>query len=99
MPGNKTGQALPYFFDEVLALRVERDAEGTMQRALQCDSDGIWLAKDRSGRLGMWETADLGEVIRKITGQTEAPAAPFGKKAAKAVTKEDANETEPDATE
>ena len=102
MPGNKTGQALPYFFDEVLALRVERDAEGVMQRALQCDSDGIWLAKDRSGRLGMWESPDLGEIIRKIIGQVEAPATPFGKKAttkAKAATKEDANETEPDATE
>ena len=28
MSGNKTGQQLPYFFDEVLALRVEKDAEG-----------------------------------------------------------------------
>ena len=27
MPGNKAGQALPYFYDEVLALRVEKDAE------------------------------------------------------------------------
>ena len=51
MPGNKTGQALPYFFDEVLALRVEKDAEGVPQRGLMCDSDGLWLAKDRSGRL------------------------------------------------
>jgi len=45
MPGNKTGQSLPYFFDEVLALRVEKDAEGVAQRALMCDSDGIWQAK------------------------------------------------------
>ena len=69
MPGNKTGQQLPYFFDEVLALRVERDAEGNAQRALMCDSDGLWLAKDRSGRLDIWEAPDLGAIIRKIGGK------------------------------
>jgi hypothetical protein len=68
MPGIKTGQALPYFFDEVLALRVEKDAEGNTQRALMCDSDGLWLAKDRSGKLGGWEAPDLGEIINKIGG-------------------------------
>lgn len=68
MPGNKTGQALPYFFDEVLALRVEKDAEGVTQRALMCDSDGLWLAKDRSGKLDMWEAPDLGAIIAKIQG-------------------------------
>jgi phage nucleotide-binding protein len=68
MPGNKTGQALPYLFDEVLALRVEKDSEGATQRALMCDSDGLWLAKDRSGKLDVWEAADLGAVIAKIGG-------------------------------
>lgn len=68
MPGNKTGQQLPYFFDEVLALRVERDAEGNSQRALMCDSDGLWLAKDRSGKLETWEAPDLGAIIAKIGG-------------------------------
>lgn len=66
MPGNKTGQSLPYFFDEVLALRVEKDAEGNTQRALMCDSDGLWQAKDRSGRLDPWEAPDLGDLIKKI---------------------------------
>jgi phage nucleotide-binding protein len=69
MPGNKTGQALPYFFDEVLALRVEKDSEGGTQRALMCDSDGLWLAKDRSGKLDMWEAPDLGAAIAKIGGK------------------------------
>jgi hypothetical protein len=69
MPGNKTGQALPYFFDEVLALRVEKDQEGNTQRALMCDSDGLWLAKDRSGKLGAWEAPDLAAVIAKIGGK------------------------------
>ena len=70
MPGNKTGQSLPYFFDEVLALRVEKDADGNTQRAIMCDSDGLWLAKDRSGKLGAWEAPDLGEIIAKIGGAT-----------------------------
>jgi phage nucleotide-binding protein len=68
MPGNKTGQSLPYFFDEVLALRVERDADGNTQRALMCDGDGSWLAKDRSGKLDAWEAPDLGAIINKIGG-------------------------------
>jgi phage nucleotide-binding protein len=68
MPGNKTGQSLPYFFDEVLALRVERDADGNTQRALMCDGDGSWLAKDRSGKLDTWEAPDLGAIIAKIGG-------------------------------
>ena len=68
MPGNKTGQALPYFFDEVLALRVEKDADGATQRALMCDGDGLWLAKDRSGKLDAWEAPDLGAIIAKISG-------------------------------
>jgi hypothetical protein len=33
-----------------------------------CDSDGLWLAKDRSGKLGAWEAPDLGEIIAKIGG-------------------------------
>jgi phage nucleotide-binding protein len=69
MPGNKTGQSLPYFFDEVLALRVEKDGDGNTQRALMCDSDGLWLAKDRSGKLAAWEAPDLAEIIKKIGGK------------------------------
>ena len=70
MPGNKLGQMLPYFFDEVLALRVERDADGATHRGLMCDSDGLWTAKDRSGKLSPWEDAELGAIIRKITGES-----------------------------
>ena len=68
MPGNKTGQQLPYFFDEVLALRVERDSDGNAYRALLCDGDGSWLAKDRSGKLDQWEAPDFSEIIKKIMG-------------------------------
>ena len=69
MPGNKLAQGLPFFFDEVLALRVERDGSGNPVHTLQCKPDGVWLAKDRSGRLEMWEAPDLGEIIRKIGGE------------------------------
>ena len=68
MPGKSLTQGLPYFFDEVLALRIERDAEGVTQRALMCDSDGLWLAKDRSGKLEAWEAPDLGAIIAKMQG-------------------------------
>lgn len=68
MPGNKTAQALPYFFDEVLALRAEPDGEGKIVRALMTATDGLWQAKDRSGKLDPWEPADLGAIIQKIAG-------------------------------
>ena len=68
MPGAKVGQALPYFFDLVLALRVEKDAEGVTQRAIMCQPDGLWSAKDRSGKLDAWEAPDMGAIIAKIGG-------------------------------
>jgi len=69
MPGNKSGQSLPYFFDLMLALRVERDAEGKTMRMLMCDTDGLWQAKDRSGKLDAWEEPDLGQIISKISAK------------------------------
>ena len=69
MPGTKMGQAIPYFFDVVAAMRVEKDAEGVTQRALMCESDGLWQAKDRSGKLESWEAPDLGDIIKKIGGK------------------------------
>jgi len=74
MPGKTLTQGLPYFFDEMFALRVERDAEGVAQRALLCQPDGLWYAKDRSGVLDMWEMPDLGAIIRKIGGNNAAAA-------------------------
>lgn len=69
MPGSKVGQALPYFFDEVLALQIHRDAEGNSTRAFLCESDGSWVAKDRSGRLGQWEQPDFAAIFGKIGGK------------------------------
>jgi len=68
LPGNKTAQKLPYFFDFVMALRLEKDADGIPQRALMVESDGLWLAKQRGNKLDTWEAPDLGAIIRKIGG-------------------------------
>ena len=57
---------------EVLALRVERDTDGVVQRALMCEGDSSWLAKDRSGKLGQWMEPDLGAVIKTIGGVANA---------------------------
>ena len=68
MPGKTLAQQIPYFFDEVFALRVERDEAGGTHRALMCDTDGLWLAKDRSGKLSQWEDINLSSIINKISG-------------------------------
>ena len=66
MPGAKMGQLLPYYFDEVLALRVEHNEDSETVRMLQTEGDGTWLAKDRSGRLDKWEDPDLSSIINRI---------------------------------
>lgn len=69
MPGKTLTQQLPYFFDLVMALRVEKDAEGKTHRVLLTDGDGLWTAKNRAaGRLDVWEQPDLGAIINKIAG-------------------------------
>lgn len=69
MPGKSLTMQLPYFFDLVMALRVEKDAEGNTHRMLMTDSDGLWAAKNRAaGKLDLWESPDLGAIIAKIAG-------------------------------
>jgi hypothetical protein len=67
MPGQKMGQSLPYYFDFVFAMRVEKDSEGQPMRALMVESDGLWQAKQRGGKLSAWESPDLGAIIRKVS--------------------------------
>lgn len=66
MPGQKLGQALPYLFDELFVLRVEKDAEGNLTRWLQTANDLQYQAKDRSGALDMFEAPDLAAIATKI---------------------------------
>lgn len=66
LPGNKLGPELPYLFDEVFALRVEKDAEGKDYRVLQTARDIQYEAKDRSGKLDMFEHPKLHAIFDKI---------------------------------
>lgn len=68
MPGQKLGPQLPFFFDEVFALRLGKDAKGNTYRYLQTQPDLQYVAKDRSGVLATMEPPDLGHVFRKIKG-------------------------------
>ena len=65
-PGNKLAQQLPYLFDIVLALRTLTDDEGIVRRFVQTQTDKQWSAKDRSGKLDMFESPDLTELYQKI---------------------------------
>lgn len=67
MPGRRLTQGIAYLFDEVFALRVETDDNGPY-RVLQCQPDGRYEAKDRSGRLEALEAPHLGKVHSKIMG-------------------------------
>lgn len=74
LPGQMLGQGIAYFFDEVFAMRVEKDADGNPSRWLQTGRDFTHEAKDRSGALAMFEPPHLGAIARKVFS-TAAPAA------------------------
>lgn len=66
MPGNTLKQGISYFFDEVMALRVEADQEGNPYRCLQTVRDLQYEAKDRSGALDAYESPNLAAIAAKI---------------------------------
>jgi len=66
MPGNTLINNLPYFFDEVLALRIGKLGNGTEYRYLQTQPELQWPAKDRSGCLDKIEKPDLSYIFEKI---------------------------------
>jgi AAA domain len=79
MPGNALKQGISYFFDEVFALRVEKNpADGSVYRVLQTGRDFNFEAKDRSGKLDMWEPPSLAAIAAKIlaprAGAVQSPA-------------------------
>ena len=65
-PGKSLAANLPYWFDEVLALRIYQDDEGNEARYLQTQPDIQYTAKDRSGKLAPNEAADLSSIFTKI---------------------------------
>lgn len=66
MPGSKLGQALPYFFDEVLKLDTNKDSQGKDYRYFRTQPDFQNIAKDRSGALDPMEFPHLAHVFNKI---------------------------------
>lgn len=68
VPGNKLGTSLPYFFDEVFRLGVNKDTAGNPYRFLQTQPDIQYEAKDRSGMLDPIEYPHLGAVFSKVLG-------------------------------
>jgi hypothetical protein len=66
VPGSKLGPSLPYFFDEVFALRINKNQEGQNYRFLQTQPDLQYEAKDRSGMLAPMEYPHLGAVFSKV---------------------------------
>jgi len=75
LPGQMLGQGIAYFFDEVFALRVERDPEGNPTRWLQTGRDFTYEAKDRSGSLALFEPPHLGAIARKVFATAAAVTA------------------------
>lgn len=73
LPGAKLGQGIGYFFDEVFALRVEKDPEGTPTRFLQTGRDVQFEAKDRSGALALFEPCNLAAIAQKIHANSVSP--------------------------
>lgn len=68
MPGQKLGPQLPYLFDEVFRLGINKTPQGEEYRFLQTQPDLQFEAKDRSGSLDRMEPPDLTHVINKILG-------------------------------
>lgn len=68
MPGAKLGSKLPYFFDEVFRLGVNKTPQGESYRFLQTQPDLQFEAKDRSGALAPLEPPSLSAVFAKILG-------------------------------
>ena len=73
MPGNKLAPAVPYLFDLVLALRVEKNPETKeLERHLQTYQDLKYEAKDRSGVLEKFEEPNLELILDKVHDKLEA---------------------------
>jgi phage nucleotide-binding protein len=67
LPGKRLSQGISYLFDEVFALRIDKDEQGPY-RVLVCKPDGRFEAKDRSGQLAALEVPNLAEIHNKIMG-------------------------------
>ena len=72
--GSKTAQEVPGILDEVVSLVA--NSEGQRVFVCQTVNPGNYPAKDRSGRLGLTEPANLGALLKKIKQPRALVAAP-----------------------
>lgn len=76
--GSKTGRELPGIVDQVLTYQLVKfgDDGAAPIRALVCQqpNEFNYPAKDRSGRLDLFEKPDLGALIAKIGGMPSKPS-------------------------
>jgi len=102
MPGKTLVNGLPFFFDEVMALRIGTEEDGTMFRYLQTEPSVQYTAKDRSGKLDKIERPDLTHMFDKVLG-AEKPRLSENvmqnKKAGAATDKQEAEQDEAKAAE
>lgn len=68
LPGNSVKDNIKSWFDLVLFYKVYTDENGDHIRKLVTDIAEAPLAKDRSGKLELYEDADLSVIINKIKG-------------------------------
>lgn len=81
MPGKTLLNGMPYFFDEVFAMKVGRLDDGTQYKYLQTYNDINYLCKDRSCRLLPQEKTDLSYIFKKIAGADQVKEVKNGKTA------------------
>jgi hypothetical protein len=74
MPGQKLAAALPHYFDIVGAMRVFKQ-DDKLTHWLQCHRDEQYDAKDRSGKLDVFEKPNLAALKKKIEGATSTKKA------------------------
>lgn len=70
-PGQKLSANVPYFFDEVFLMRVDKDEHGNPLHYLQTRADTKYPAKDRSGKLDVNERPNLAAIAAKIRGNQQ----------------------------
>lgn len=68
VPGQSLQQDLPHLFDEIFNLRVDTNQNSDEFRILQTGLDIQYLAKDRSGKLEIFEEASIKQIEMKIRG-------------------------------
>lgn len=73
-PGTKFPEKLPYLVDIVARMAVQsiqkEDGSTSTRRVLLTETDGSFVAKDRTGRLPAVCPANIGKILDRLSGKT-----------------------------